>query len=240
MFVVLKYWWTHLVFGLLLCFVSAAGLQGRVTGDGAYRGGLQETQGNKQSKWRWNKKNEVYSSVKFSLKNPTEYNLYQLLDGPIKEFQRERNRRGLSGFSKRHSQVICRPSHIHSQRHSRSCRTDQWRASSSSRNQASQRSPASSRSAGRWPSLLYQENILLIYTSGWTRMKSNNTATKETAHVYWPGKLSQSTSMGVARLVSPIFWYLSFKVSAYKGERENTCNTWTFEQRRSCRQIEYV
>lgn len=34
--------WPHLVFGLLLCFVSAAGLQGRVTGDGAYRRGLQE------------------------------------------------------------------------------------------------------------------------------------------------------------------------------------------------------
>lgn len=33
---------SHLVFGLLLCFVSATGLQGRVTGDGAYRCGLQE------------------------------------------------------------------------------------------------------------------------------------------------------------------------------------------------------
>lgn len=35
--------WPHLVFGLLLCFVSAAGLQGRVAGDGAYRCGLEET-----------------------------------------------------------------------------------------------------------------------------------------------------------------------------------------------------
>lgn len=33
---------SHLVFGLLLCFVSAAGLQGHVTGDGAYRCGLRE------------------------------------------------------------------------------------------------------------------------------------------------------------------------------------------------------
>lgn len=33
---------SHLVFGLLLCFVSAAGLQGRVTGDGAYRCGLRK------------------------------------------------------------------------------------------------------------------------------------------------------------------------------------------------------
>lgn len=38
----------HLVFGLLLCFFSAAGLQGRVTGDGAYWCGLQEN-GRKQS-----------------------------------------------------------------------------------------------------------------------------------------------------------------------------------------------
>lgn len=41
----------------------------------------------------------------------------------------------------------------------------------------------------------------------------------------WPGKLSQSTSMGVARLVSPIFWYRSFKVSACKtkGGCQNHC-----------------
>lgn len=34
-----------------------------------------------------------------------------------------------------------------------------------------------------------------------------------------PGKFSHSTSTGVARLVSPIFWYLSFSVSAWGGER---------------------
>lgn len=37
---------------------------------------------------------------------------------------------------------------------------------------------------------------------------------------YWPGKLSQSTSIGVARLVSPIFWYRSFKVSACRGKNK--------------------
>lgn len=44
--------------------------------------------------------------------------------------------------------------------------------------------------------------------------EQNNSKDKENGWFYWPGKLSQSTSIGVARLVSPIFWYLSFKVSA--------------------------
>lgn len=45
-------------------------------------------------------------------------------------------------------------------------------------------------------------------------MISNRGETRAMVRFYSPGKLSQSTSMGVARLVSPIFWYLSFKVSA--------------------------
>lgn len=38
-----------------------------------------------------------------------------------------------------------------------------------------------------------------------------------------PGKFSQRTSTGVFLFVSPIFWYLSFKVSACSAQRQNSC-----------------
>ena len=65
---------------------------------------------------------------------------------------------------------------------------------------------------------------LFCYKTTWRQMRENwnsnetfsNAGKKETSWFHSPGKLSQSTSIGVARLVSPIFWYRSFKVSAWR------------------------
>lgn len=241
----------HLVFGLLLCFVSA-GLSGRVTGEGTYRcrlwwGGQNDSILPRTSKsWlrilythhklnifiyyiikkekaleslRRHRKSPFWSFCDYLQKKTNESLQIKGSSAPLKTLNRKKKQ------DDGDSQVACRPSRIHNQRRSRSCQTVQWRVSVSSHNQVSQRSPASSRNADMWPSLLQQRTeahnhfICINWTRSWPKaLWRFQMKPIKPKWQYWPGKLSQSTSIGVARLVSPIFWYLSFNVSAWNQQ----------------------
>lgn len=114
------------------------------------------------------------------------------------------------------SQGICRPSRIHSQRRSRSCRTDRWRASSSSHNQASQRSPASSRSAGRWPSLLWWRGrthgyIKLNGTEIWNWSSHRGTDGSELTGETFAKHFDWCRPFGVPNFLVPLLQSVSLK-----------------------------
>lgn len=145
----------------------------------------------------------------------------------------------------RYSQSACQPSRRCSQRCILFSQTVPWTKSSNIHSLAFQRSPTASHIASRWPSPLYYTEPTRMFSpfmrinpyklcSGTTfrsfYLKNHVTSqpvftlsrltswskSEITAINSIPGKFSQRTSMGVFRFVSPIFWYRSFSVSAWK------------------------
>ena len=118
-------------------------------------------------------------------------------------------------------------SQTHHHRHSPSGQTGPERACEGSCSRESQRSPTDARTSSRSLSHLKKRN-------GWRVSHSVPHS------LLLPGKFSQRTSMGVDLFVSPIFWYLSFSVSALSPcqgrlPRRKYMNMWPSASRSSRR-----